>query len=276
MVQDGWGYVAATTAVHVLDLTNPAAPSIEGTVTGFGRADRIAIDGSFAYVADDLEGLHVIDISTPSSPQLVASLLLPGLFGSAKGIDVADGWAYLASSLAGIQVVDVSTPTAPRFTGSVGNAGMVLPGTASTVLLLHDVAVSGERVYAGGGLGPLLAPSGIAVAKLAGPTGTSVIEAGARPAADLSITAIAPNPFGQVTSIHFTLGAPQIVRVDVFDVGGRRVRGLGAGSRAAGTHAVTWDGRDDRGAHVGAGVYFARVSGERGEAARKIVHFSRK
>jgi len=65
-----------------------------------------------------------------------------------------------------------------------------------------------------------------------------------------------PNPFGQATSIRF--GLPRTARgeIGVFDVQGRRVRSLLAGELEAGEHAVTWDGRDDRGRRAAAGVYF--------------------
>lgn len=65
-----------------------------------------------------------------------------------------------------------------------------------------------------------------------------------------------PNPFGQATSIRF--GLPHAARgeIGVFDVQGRRVRSLVSGALEAGEHAVTWDGRDDRGRRAAAGVYF--------------------
>jgi len=49
------------------------------------------------------------------------------------------------------------------------------------------------------------------------------------------------------------------VAVDVLDVFGRRVRTLHRGVAATGTLRLEWDGRDDRGASVPAGVYFAEA-----------------
>lgn len=45
----------------------------------------------------------------------------------------------------------------------------------------------------------------------------------------------------------------------VFDTAGRAVRHLDAGYRSAGTHAVSWDGRDDGGRFVSPGIYRARL-----------------
>jgi flagellar hook assembly protein FlgD len=60
----------------------------------------------------------------------------------------------------------------------------------------------------------------------------------------------------------------------VFDVGGRLVRELWAGERAAGRHELTWDGRDAAGRAVASGVYLARVSASGEERTARIVRRS--
>jgi len=69
-----------------------------------------------------------------------------------------------------------------------------------------------------------------------------------------------PNPFTARTSIGFTLARAGAVRLEVFDVGGRRVRTIADGSYDAGRHDVAWDGRDDAGRAVAAGNYRCRLS----------------
>lgn len=69
-----------------------------------------------------------------------------------------------------------------------------------------------------------------------------------------------PNPFNPATVLSFTLPSDERVDLAVFDLQGRRVRTLLAGeSRAAGRHDLTWDGRDQAGQFVGAGVYVYRL-----------------
>ena len=80
-----------------------------------------------------------------------------------------------------------------------------------------------------------------------------------------------PNPFNPRTRIRFVLGSAGPVRVDVFDARGRRVRTLVAGTRAAGRHEVTWDGRDARGRVVASGVYFCRLRTRGVDVARKMM-----
>jgi hypothetical protein len=75
-----------------------------------------------------------------------------------------------------------------------------------------------------------------------------------------------PNPVHSSTTLPFRVGAtdksagPVPVRLDVFDVAGRRVATLVDDVRAPGDYRVQWDGRDRAGRAVASGVYFARFS----------------
>jgi hypothetical protein len=69
-----------------------------------------------------------------------------------------------------------------------------------------------------------------------------------------------PNPFGGTTDLRFALARSEPVRLSVFDARGRLVRVLAAGEqRAAGMHALRWDGRDAQGRGVAAGAYYCRL-----------------
>jgi hypothetical protein len=84
---------------------------------------------------------------------------------------------------------------------------------------------------------------------------------GAAPVAgqDLQVSGV-PNPFRESTEIRFALQHPAALRVEVHDVAGRRVRTLADSPLAVGTQALRWDGRDDRGAETGSGVFFVHVT----------------
>ncbi len=75
-----------------------------------------------------------------------------------------------------------------------------------------------------------------------------------------SLSAVAPNPFDAEASVRWDLSRAARVRVDVFDVAGRRVTTLLDAQRPAGWGEVRWHGRDHAGRSVAAGVYFVRVS----------------
>jgi len=68
-----------------------------------------------------------------------------------------------------------------------------------------------------------------------------------------------PNPSAGSTELR--LSAPRDGHVDlaIYDLDGRRVRVIFAGTLASGERRFAWDGADDRGRAVRPGVYFARL-----------------
>jgi hypothetical protein len=81
----------------------------------------------------------------------------------------------------------------------------------------------------------------------------------------------APNPFMWSTVVSFDLPRTGNVRLEVYDVSGRLVRTLVSESQPAGTHAVSWDGRDDNGRRQAAGVYHYRLQAGAFAATRRLV-----
>lgn len=99
--------------------------------------------------------------------------------------------------------------------------------------------------------------------------GTLAVAGGARPPAPR--LACAPNPAPGATRLTFELAEAGPARLSVFDARGRLVRTLLDAPAAAGTTTVEWDGRDDAGLVVSAGLYFTRLDGPGGTETRKVV-----
>lgn len=69
-----------------------------------------------------------------------------------------------------------------------------------------------------------------------------------------------PNPFNPSTTIAFDAPRAGAYSLVVHDVAGRAVRTLAAGETVeAGRHEIVWNGRDDAGRTVPAGVYYGRL-----------------
>ena len=69
----------------------------------------------------------------------------------------------------------------------------------------------------------------------------------------------APNPFSGSTLISYRVARPGPVTLRVYDLRGRLVRTLlAAESMAAGRHEAVWNGRDETGLDVSAGVYLLK------------------
>ena len=95
-----------------------------------------------------------------------------------------------------------------------------------------------------------------------------------QPLAEQLILALgnAPDPMSSMTRIHYVLPEPGRVSLRVYAVSGQQVRELIDDEvRAAGPHAVSWDGRDGRGRSVASGTYFCRLESESGTVADKMV-----
>jgi hypothetical protein len=80
-----------------------------------------------------------------------------------------------------------------------------------------------------------------------------------------------PNPFASTVDLSFVLQREGAVRLDLFDVQGRRVRKLCDGPFGAGAHSVSWDGRDDGGMSVPSGIFFARFQSGDFTQVRKLL-----
>jgi flagellar hook assembly protein FlgD len=87
----------------------------------------------------------------------------------------------------------------------------------------------------------------------------------------VSLAAARPSPFRATTVIEFALPARSPVTLAVFDVRGRCVRRLAAGTYDPGRHRIAWDGRGEDGRAVSSGVYFARLRAGREERTRRLV-----
>jgi hypothetical protein len=81
-----------------------------------------------------------------------------------------------------------------------------------------------------------------------------------------------PNPFNPTTHIRYDVPAPGgQLRMDLFDMEGRRVRVLLDAACPAGRHEITWDGRDDRGRPLPSGVYLYRIISGGSSDARRLI-----
>lgn len=80
-----------------------------------------------------------------------------------------------------------------------------------------------------------------------------------------------PNPFNPATVIEYELSSDERVRLEVYNVAGRRVVTLVNRVQTAGVHRIPWSGLDDQGHAVPSGVYLYRLRTPAREASRRMV-----
>ncbi len=71
-----------------------------------------------------------------------------------------------------------------------------------------------------------------------------------------------PNPFNPSTVISFEINSIQKVSLKVYDIQGRFIRSLLNNTMHVGKHEISWDGHNNQGESVSAGVYYYRLQTE--------------
>lgn len=128
-------YVAAQGNLQTFDVSNPAGLVASGDLA-FPNIRHLDVANNHAFLAGSGAGLGIADISSPSSPQLIATA--SNSTGSPTDVAVAGGLAYTSgftpTSGAGFDVFDVSNPGSPQHDGNlVTNAATGNEGYGVTI-----------------------------------------------------------------------------------------------------------------------------------------------
>ncbi|MDH4037417.1 MAG: choice-of-anchor B family protein [Candidatus Krumholzibacteria bacterium] len=120
------------TGLHIVDVTDPAAPYGVSTVNTVGRFDMKTF-GSYVYTVDGIGGPGgIVDITVPASPEVV------GTFPGGHNIFI-DGQGYLYVCLPGLRIYDLNPdPAFPE---------LVWEDPMSDGLDGHDATVIGDVLY---------------------------------------------------------------------------------------------------------------------------------
>ena len=76
---------------------------------------------------------------------------------------------------------------------------------------------------------------------------------------NINIVGNYPNPFNPITTIVFQLPALSSVRVNIYNISGKRQRTINLGLLESGTNTVYWDGLTEKGARTGSGIYLYQI-----------------
>ena len=104
--------------------------------------------------------------------------------------------------------------------------------------------------------------------------GTSVEDAQSEIPTNFRLRQNYPNPFNPETNITFDIPANspgEHIRLEIFDLLGRKVRTLASGHYAPGTYSMQWNATDDAGLPVASGIYVYRLSSPSTNVTKKMV-----
>lgn len=80
-----------------------------------------------------------------------------------------------------------------------------------------------------------------------------------------------PNPFQASTVIEYQLPKEGRVELDIYNLNGQLVRSLANETQKAGSHKVSWDGRNAKGQMIKNGLYLYRLKSEGQSAVKKLL-----
>lgn len=182
---------------------------------------------------------------------------LGGIYSAAFGLNDLDQVVGASTRANGVQaaflwdhdqIIDLNT--------------LLPPGTGWFLTSASDIDAQGAIVGEG------VRPDGKTRAYLLTPAGTTAVPPGS---ARLAFAGATPNPVREGTRFSFELPAAGTASVELYDLSGRLVRALSTGNFGAGPQSVSWDGRDESGARVAAGAYFARLTTVGAALTRRFV-----
>lgn len=128
---------------------------------------------------------------------------------------------------------------------------LVTDGEGGAIITWYDYRMHSYDIY---------------VRRLGADTGMSSIDVGH---ADLYQNH--PNPFNPSTTIPYYLPAEGRVRIEIYDVSGRRIAGVLDAVKQAGHHKAEWDGTNDQGHLVNSGMYLCKLRANGVNITRKVL-----
>jgi hypothetical protein len=82
---------------------------------------------------------------------------------------------------------------------------------------------------------------------------------------------VCPNPVRKGSTVSYELPRAEVVRLELFDVQGRRVAASGEEQRQQGVHQVSWDAWSQEAGSLAPGIYFMRLVAGRETRTAKVV-----
>jgi len=80
-----------------------------------------------------------------------------------------------------------------------------------------------------------------------------------------------PNPFNEFVKIGYELTRSAETSVSIYNIYGSIVKNISSQYNSAGAYSVNWDGRNNSGTKVSAGIYFYTIHAGKSETSGKIV-----
>jgi hypothetical protein len=289
VVEGDYAYVTSD-LLFLVNVSNVSAPTLVSTYDpgGPGLLLGIEVVGNYAHIANDLQGLFIVDVSDPFNPSFVSQLNPPG--GFSQDLDVYGDFCYVAEGEAGVAIIDITDLTNPF------------------LVAIHDTDDAYDVVYKQGNVYVADAFGGVKMVSVTDPANPIEIGYYDNPYSDVELAwsmtlndnypacffvvhyrngmhiyenllyaveegktakdiiqqktvTVFPNPARE--KIMFYINPVKGTEfLKIFDSAGRLIRKLTIPGTQTQNAAVIWNGKDDKGNDVQSGVYFGKSNND--------------
>ena len=253
------GYNKSFSIWDVTDKENGPEFIVRVNVPGAGYVHTVwtTDDGQYLMTAEETANktVKMWDIRDYDDIELVGEYL--GESKLAHNVHIKDDLAFISHYATGVTVVDISDPTDLR------------------EVARYDTFVAHDRssYYGAWGVYPYSPNGYVYASNVEGhldilkfqEVSNSVIENALLPT-KISLSQNFPNPFNGETSISFGLSTEELVKLEIYNALGVRVKTIADGRFSAGRYHFRWNG-----SRAPSGVYFARLSTGRSDEVVKML-----
>jgi len=201
------------------------------------------------------------DISDLSNISLLGEYL--GGSSLAHNVFLLGNYAYISHYESGLKIVDISDPNSPVEAGfydtypqgegpNFNGAWGTYPYTKNGMIFISDFT------------------SGLTVVTFDSPTVAIPLSKATQPA-NFVLEQNYPNPFNPNTRISYQLPEMTRVKLQIFNVLGQEIRTLVSKVQTPGIYEVNWDGRNNQGLTVPAGIYLYRLQTDSFSEMKKMI-----
>lgn len=282
---------------HTLKVWDARTPGQLTQVAEFGvgtspasTIHNVYVRGHYAYISYYCEGVRVVDIADPTKPQEVAFYDINGTsfcsgYDSNWGVDPFSNIIFASDMQRGLYALEFSDHPPANIAGQVVDSKSNAPVPGAMVSFLSEYPST--RTNAAGrfdiawfrndtvrvvtdALG-YRSDTSVVITTATGKTSpeirlislTTAIKQPQEAPGNFALLASYPNPLtlsqSAPTQIAFRLSQRENVQIEIFNVLGQRIRTLLNAVRDAGEHSVLWNGVDERGQRVAAGIYLVHM-----------------
>jgi hypothetical protein len=280
-INGNYAYESGTNlGLTIVDLTGTYSPVLYPTP---GTAWNVEVTGGYAYVAD-ADYLTIINVADPLHPSNASQTRIAG---TAWDLCVAGEYVYVAALDSGLQIYDISNPYNPSFAGECythdrargvkvqGNYALVADSDSGLVAInIADpagpfLATSNYRLYDSRDL--FIADSIIFVTSW---DGLYLFRLGWAGISDddlilpnnLLLSDNYPNPFNSSTVINYSLANTENVKIEIFDILGRKIQTLVDQRQSPGYYNIFWNSTD-----LISGIYFYQIQAGKSSQTKKCL-----